>query len=927
MSTLLYAVGHAAARARLVVVLVWMVVLAVAGGGSAVFGHGTDDTFSIPGSESQDALDYLGHVFPEVSGTSAQLVVVVPPGRRADTGRVRSAVTSAIPGIKRIPQVSTVIDPFDRGVRGAVSADGRAALIVVPLKVALADVSPRTKNALSAAATGLGDTIGQGAVVHAGGDAFSNRVPKLSATEAVGVLVAFAVLLAVFGSLIAAGMPLLTAVWGVGISVALIYAATALIPVSSTAPMLAVMLGLAVGIDYALFILSRHRDQLAHGLEVHESIARATGTAGSAVIFAGLTVVIALLGLAVANIPFLTTMGVAAAVAVAIAVLIAVTLIPALLALAGERLRPGRRRRGPGTGDRATGRPWGRLRRRQAPRGPARAPRRRASLLWVRLVTRVPALTVVLVVAGLAVCAIPAAGLRLALPDSGTEEPGSPARTTYDVVKRHFGPGYNGPLLVTADVITSTDPVGVTNKIAAEIRALDGVASVPLATPDRKGDTGIIQVIPETGPDSPRTDRLVKRLRAMKGHFLKAYGTETAVTGITAVGIDVSAQLGGALLPFGLLVVGLSLVLLTMVFRSLWVPVKATVGYLLSVAAAFGATAFVFQDGHFAGMLHVAHVGSVISFLPIILMGVLFGLAMDYEVFLVTRIREEYVHHGDAHGAIERGFVSASRVVTAAALIMFAVFAAFVPEGSATIKPIAFSLAAGVFFDAFLIRMTLVPAVLALLGERAWGLPVRLDRALPVFDTEGDALARELRLADWPSPGSDEVISARGLRVGDDRDRTVFGDVTLHVAQGTVLAVQGTGPAGKTALLYALAGRVARLDGDLKVLGRVQPQHARYLRTRVALIACRETADAAAEARRAIADGVRLILLDDVDTVVNPVRRDGLRDLIADRSTGPGTGDRAAALVLTCQSLDRLRDILPPGTATVTLPTALVGSP
>ncbi|WP_279581876.1 MMPL family transporter [Fodinicola feengrottensis] len=498
----------------------------------------------------------------------------------------------------------------------------------------------------------------------------------------------------------------------------------------------------------------------------------------------------------------------------------------------------------------------------------------------------------------------PALGLRLALPDNGTEEPGSPSRTTYDLVAKHFGEGFNGPLLVTVDIIASTDPIGVTNKIADEIRRVPGVAAVPLATPNPKADTAIIQVVPTTAPDSPQTEQLVTRLRALEPHFLAAYGTATAVTGLTAVGIDVSAKLGGSLLPFGLLVVGLSLVLLAMVFRSIAVPIKATLGYLLSVGAAFGATSFVFVQGHLAGILNVSHVGNVISFLPIILMGVLFGLAMDYEVFLVSRIREDYVHHRDPRHAIESGFVSASRVVVSAAIIMFAVFAAFVPEGSATIKPIAFSLAVGVFVDAFIVRMTLVPAVLALLGHRAWWLPTWLDRKLPIFDAEGDAMVHELRLADWPSPRSGEVISARELRVGDDRDRTVFGGVELHVAPGQLLGLHGPGPSGKSALLFTLAGRVSRVDGDLKVLGHVLPQHAHAVRTKVALISCRDTDAAADQARAAVAAGITLVLLDDLDTVVNTAQREIFRALFAQPSQ--------VTFVFTCQNPLLLQDILPP---------------
>ena len=883
MSSFLYRLGRAAARARVLVLALWLVVLAAAGGGALLFNQGTDDTFAIPGSQSQDALDHLKRVFPETAGTSAQLVLLAPAGQRVDTAATKQAVAGALDRIKKVDQVATAVDPFANS--SGVSGDGRAALIAVPLTVQQAQLNPSTKTQLTTIADDLAAQTGTH--VYTGGDAFSNRVPKLSPTEGIGLVIALLVLLLMFRSVIAAFMPLLTAVLGVGISISLVYVATLVVPISSTAPMLAVMLGLAVGIDYALFLLSRHRDQLAEGLDVEESIARATATAGSAVIFAGLTVVIALIGLAVAGIPFLTTMGIAAAVAVALAVCIAITLVPALMALAGQRLRP------------------------RTPRRKKRRAKPQVARWWVRTVTKIPLLTVVLVVGVLAVCTIPAADLRLALPDNGTEEPGTPARDAYDVVSEHFGPGYNGPLIVTADIVTSTDPVGLVNKIADEIKAMPGVAAVPLATPNPKGDTGIIQVVPTTAPDSPQTDDLVHRLRDQEAHFLAAYGTQTAVTGITAVGIDVSAQLGDALLPFGVLVVGLSLILLAMVFRSIWVPIKATVGYLLSVGAAFGATAFVFDQGHLADALRVTHTGSVISFLPIILMGVLFGLAMDYEVFLVSRIREHYVHNGDPHQAIESGFISASRVVVAAAVIMFAVFAAFVPEGSATIKPIAFSLAVGVFVDAFVVRMTLVPAVLALLGHRAWGLPPKLDRTLPVFDAEGDSLVHELRLADWP--GVDEAISAHGIGVDDDRGRPVYRDIDLHLPRGGVLVVHG---AGKTALLYTLGGRVTKIKGDLKVLGRVLPQHVHALRREVTVIGCRDITAPSSEVASALADDIELVLVDDADLVLRTDERDALRDLIARRRTASG---RPATFVLTCQDPDRLADLLPADAALYSL--------
>ena len=683
------------------------------------------------------------------------------------------------------------------------------------------------------------------------------------------MVVALIVLWLTLGSLRAAGMPLVTALLGVGLTMALIFGATGLATVSSTTPLLALMLGLAVGIDYALFITSRHRDQLRAGMDPEESVARAVATAGSAVVFAGVTVMIALCGLAVARIPFLTTMGVAAAVGVAIAVLIALTLLPALLGFAGERLRPRpgrprRLRRGSDSSARRSDRfdPDGH----RPQHAVAASSRPGLSRRWVRLVTKVPILTVVLVVVALGAMAYPAKDLRIALPSNGTANPGTPARVTYDLIAQHFGAGYNGPLIVSATIVGSNDPLAVMNGIADRLRELPGVASVPLATPNAGADTGIVQVIPTGAPDSEATKRLVRDIRRLEPELTARYDVPVAVTGFTAVGIDVSDRLGAALVPFGILVVGLSLVLLTMVFRSIAVPLKATAGYLLSVAAAFGATAMVFEYGWFGSVFNVAQTAPVISFLPILLMGILFGLAMDYEVFLVSRMREEYVHSGDASRAIEEGFHSSSRVVVAAAVIMLSVFGGFVPEGEGPIKTIGFGLAIGVFVDAFVVRMTLVPAVLKLLGDKAWWLPRWIDARLPSFDVEGAGLTHQVALAHWPSPEDRHLVVADGLAVGP------WTELAVQVLPGEVLVVDGPPGSGKTALLLTLAGRLRLRSGRAKTTGLVLPEQAGSIRRRTAYLDCAGGADlprelAALTPRRGGAPPA-VLFLDGVDAVV-----------------------------------------------------------
>jgi RND superfamily putative drug exporter len=905
VSSVLYALGRRMARARYAVVGLWLVILLAAGAsGMGMLRTGPDDTFRLPGQSSQEALDRLKHLFPEISGTSAQILVITGTGSvRAPA--VRGAVSDAVRRAEKIDQVEVAVNPFRASsasgadVKDAVSDDGRAALITVFLATDMMHTSDRTLEAITAVGAGLRTALGGTATVHVGGEAFADHIPHLSATEGVGLVIAFGVLIVMFGSLVTAGVPIATALVGVGVSYGSIYTVMRWTQISSTAPMIAVMIGLAVGIDYALFILSRHRDQLRDGLEVEESIARATATAGSAVVFAGMTVFIAFVGLFVPGIPFLTRMGLAGAFGVLVAVLVALTALPAIMAIIGERLRPRVRRASRRTRrTRAAG---------PAPTAPATGRRHRVANAWICLVTRFPLVTVLIVISSLGVCTLPASGLQLALPNNGTDEQGTSSRTTYDAITDHFGPGYNAPLLVMLDALATNDPIGVTKAVAKEVERIPGVAAVLLATPNRSGDTSIIQAIPDSPGDSARTTALVHSLRSLAPHIRATYGVDSAVTGFTAVTIDISQVLGRALLPFLAIVVGLSLLLLTMVFRSIAIPVKASIGYLLSLGTAFGATTYVFVEGHGAQALRVQHVGSVISFLPIILMGVLFGLAMDYEMFLVSRMREEYVRNADARGAIRAGFSAASRVVVAAALIMFGVFAAFVPHGSSTIKPIAFALAVGVAVDAFVIRMTFVPAAMALLGEFAWWLPGWLDRRLPVLDAEGDALERELRLLDWPAPGSDDVIAARGLTIVADDGRRAVDDLSFRLGPGRVLVVEGERPCGKSVLLLALGGHIRTLDGDLKVDGVVLPQHNRRLRRRAALIIGDWPVDVAAHIRRSLDDGVRLVLVDDADRIVRPSWRRAfastLRELVA-------RGTSAPAVILACQHREALDDVL-----------------
>ena len=907
MSSILYSIGRWAFRGRRLVVSLWIVLLVALAGGAALLNQGTDNSFSIPGTESQDALDTLSRTFPQVSGTSAQLVVVAPRGAKVTDADIEKPVSDTVTALRKIDGVSGVTSPYDERVKNTVSDDGSAAIITVQLQGQQTTVPAHTKSLLQQKGAELRTQLPAGATVAVGGQLFSQSLPTLSTTELVGVVIALVVLVVTFGSFLAAGMPLLTALLGVGLSMAMIFIATLFGPISSTTPLLALMLGLAVGIDYSLFIISRHQSQVRAGVDPEESAARAVATAGSAVLFAGITVIIALVGLSVAGIPFLTTMGIAASAAVAIAVLISLSLTPALLGFAGRRILSRRLSKAP-VGEAPT---LAHAAQADIPPGFFRG--------WVRTVTRFPLVTIVAVVVGLGIIAIPATQLRLALPDAGSHAQGDPARVTYDLVSEHFGPGYNGPLIVTGSIIHSTDPVGLMKKIGDEIAALPGVSAVPLATPNQNADTGIVQVVPTTGPDDPRTAALVAELRAKHQHFLDEYGVDLKVTGATAVQIDVSDRLGGALLPFGVLVVGLSLVLLTMVFRSIAVPIKAALGYLLSVGAAFGAVSAVFGWGWLAGPLNVAKTGPVISFMPIILMGVLFGLAMDYEVFLVSRIREDYVHGGDARRAVQSGFVGSAKVVTAAAIIMISVFAAFVPEGDASIKPIALGLAVGVFVDAFIVRMTLVPAVLQLLGEKAWWMPRWLDRVLPSFDVEGDGLQKQLDLADWPPLGGAFIAAADDLSVAL-RDRPLLRSVTFRVGDGEVLVVHGADRTAALALMMAVTGRTRAATGTIKVAGFVLPTRAAAVRARTAIVRLDGTDTPTEDVRRALRGHPQLVALDAVDTVTDPAERDRIRRELGDAFARSHEEGRPLALVMSCVHPAGLDDLLPETVAPRELP-------
>ncbi|TCN49079.1 RND superfamily putative drug exporter [Rhodococcus sp. SMB37] len=766
MATYLYRIGKFAYRRKGAVLSFWIALLVLFGVGAATLSGPTTDSFSLPGTPAQNAQDLMAERFPTaedpMNALSARYVFAAPDGQTLDDPENTAAVDEVLAAIRGIDTVSAPakVDPAtaspeeqagalvnpviadaglteqmiglaaqqgtpeeaalaDAQALSPLSADRTVGFVTVPFEGEVTDVDQAMRDQIAAAAD-----IGRdaGLTVQVSGTAAADMAMPGGTAELIGIGIAAIVLTLTFGSLVAAGLPLITALVGVGIGSMGITIATGFFDLSSMTPTLAIMIGLAVAIDYSLFIVSRFRHELLETSDRAEAAGRAVGTAGSAVVFAGLTVIIALMALSVVGIPFLSVMGYAAAFTVLMAVLIAISLLPAVLGLFGEKAFAGRI---PGLSSRD-------------PEGGEPG----AAKKFIGAITRRPLIPLIAGVVLLGVLALPATGLRLALPTEATGDPATSARQAYDLIDEGFGPGRNGPLVVVADARDANVPADAA--FAAVLGSLyehEEVVNAQVVGVNEDGDTAQILITPRSGPTDPATMDLVSEIRADEAALNGEYGLSYGVTGQTALEGDVSESLQSALVPYLAVVVGLAFLLLMLVFRSILVPLTATLGFLLSVLATFGATVAVFQEG-WGGL--ISNPQPIVSFMPIILIGVVFGLAMDYQVFLVTRMREEYVHGASATDAVRSGFAHGARVVSAAAVIMISVFAAFIAEPDSLIKSIGFALAAAVFFDAFIVRMVIIPSVMALLGDKAWWLPKWLDKILPNVDVEGEKLTREL---------------------------------------------------------------------------------------------------------------------------------------------------------------------------------------
>jgi RND superfamily putative drug exporter len=735
ISQSLYRLGRLSARRPWLVIGSWLVLTLVVVGASSTFGQRLKDSLQVPGLDSQQASELMAAAGAGDDGLTAQ-VVVTPLAADAtffDSAEARSALAQLQAGAAALPHVLRTTDPAGALAagpqvavqRGVVSADGRVALI--RLQYPLVDeLSPEDLSNLKA--FGADAAAGSPLRIEMGGDlyfAFEQAQPGLG--ELIGLLVAALILFIAFGSVIATALPLGTAVLGLAIGVSSMSLIANVIDIPSWAPVLGAMVGLGVGIDYALFIVTRHRDYLARGVPVEESVGSALATAGKPVVVAGGIVVVAILGLAVAGVPFMTAGGIAISVVVLVMVGVSVTLLPAFLGLAGHRINRRTHRPGRGSVEPPVSLGWSR---------------------WIRHVTRNPWPYAVGVTVLLLALAAPVLALRAGIPDDGALPAGRTERQAYDLLAQGFGPGSNGPVVVAVDM--AGDPT-VIDPLVEALSADPGIAAV--GAPEVYADAGVavVMAIPTTGPQDAATHETVERLRAdVLPSVLAGSPAQAHVGGQTANFADVGARVNERLPVLIAAVLAMSFVLLMLVFRSVLVPLKAVALNLLSIGAAYGVMVMVFQWGWAGGLIGLESTVPIVSFIPMFMFAILFGLSMDYEVFLLSRVREEYVATRDNQTSIVNGIASTGRVITSAALIMISVFLAFVLGEDAATKMFGLGLATAIFVDATLVRMVLVPATMTLLGDANWWIPRALDRRLPSLRHDGEDLPSD-QLVTLPS--------------------------------------------------------------------------------------------------------------------------------------------------------------------------------
>ncbi|KOG34562.1 MMPL family transporter [Streptomyces resistomycificus] len=719
-------------RHRLAVVVAWVCLLLSLGAGVGAAGSAFGNSPISQDTDSAKATALLQKAANSAAGKSGRVVWQAEGGKVTDAP-AEQRMTDALKRIADAPGVASVTSPYPPGGRAQISKDGRIAYATVSFDQGADDARIDHVKELATAPESASLRIALN------GQAFTVNPEPNAAADALGIVLAFVVLLFAFRAVWVAALPIITAVVGVGTSAIAVMLLSHVITLSDTTLTLGSLVGLGVGIDYALFIVNRHRSHLMAGMSVAESIARSLNTSGRAVVFAGLTVVVALLGMLTLNVGIINGMAIGAAVTVVLTVLAAVTLLPALLGLIGTRvLSRGQRRTLAAYGSVTVARTgmWSR---------------------WAERVQARPKVLGLVALVVLAVLALPTLTLRLGASDDGNLPTTSTNRQAYDMIADGFGPGVNGPLVLAVEAPTAADKAA-TARLATALERVDGVAGVGAAPMRGDQSVGVISVVPKTSPQSAQTSDLIHHLRddvipqAAQGTSMKVY-----VGGPTASNDDFASVLMGKLPVFVLVIAALGFLLLTVAFRSLLVPAVGALLNILSIGVAFGAIVVVFQYGFGAGLLGLGAAGPIESFVPILVVGIMFGLSMDYQVFLVSRMREEWAHTGDNHRAVRVGQAETGRVITVAAAIMVCVFGSFVFGGMRVISEFGVSLAVAVAVDALLIRMVVVPALMHLCGRGNWWLPRRLDRALPRVSVEGPS--------DEPAqrPGRDREPQTAGI--------------------------------------------------------------------------------------------------------------------------------------------------------------------
>ncbi|MDQ4090793.1 MAG: MMPL family transporter [Actinomycetota bacterium] len=716
MSDFLFRLGRRTARHPYRTLGVWLLIAVAVFSLNASFGGEVANDFRVPGVEAQQARDLLKERFPTQSGTAGLVVFHVGEGRLDEPAR-RSEIATALERLRTGDHVTLVTDPFDRS-GPTVSPDGRTAFTNVQY-----DRQTLDRVSYDQAVSAVERTRAAGIQTEISGS-IASAADAVEGREGIGLVVAVVVLLVAFGSVIAMGIPIGTAVLGLAVGLGGIGILAGITSVPEVSPMLAAMIGLGVGIDYALFVVTRHRQHLHEGMSVADAAGRANATAGQSVLFAGTTVVIALVGLLLADIPSITTMGAAVAIVVLVAMAMAVTMLPAFLGMAGTKIDRLSVRRRQTTGDGT---------------GPT------VSSRWASRVGHRPWPYAVASLVALVALSVPVTQLRIGWADDGNAAASTTQRKSYDLLAEAFGKGFNGPLTIVVDS-AGTSAAPAVERVRAALSTDPAIASVSPPRLSAAGDTAVVLATPTSSPQDVATSDLVKRLRAeVLPSTLAGTGSTALITGQTAFFEDISQKLTDRLPTFIAAVVALSFLLLMMVFRSILVPLKAAVMNLLSIGAAYGVVVAVFQWGWGKGLVGLADTIPVNPFVPLIMFAILFGLSMDYEVFLLSRIREEYVRTGDSHTSVVEGLRSTARVITSAALIMISIFVAFVSSADVMLKMFGVGLATAVFLDATLVRMVLVPSTMSLLGKANWWLPRSLDRVLPKLDFEGAGTTPELQ--------------------------------------------------------------------------------------------------------------------------------------------------------------------------------------